>query len=91
MIKRFKLGGVDWRVVQDSKRMDDLNLLGLCEHWKALITINEDANIDIVNETIYHEVIHAILRTMNRLELNEDEEFVQSFAALLYQFEKTKK
>jgi hypothetical protein len=45
----------------------------------------------MMEETIYHEVVHGILNTIDRHDLSEDENFVQNFAVLLHQFEKTKK
>ena len=91
-IKEFTLGGVKWKVKADNKRMDDMDLFGLCESSRSLISIYTDkVNDDAVEMTVWHEVTHSILRSMDRLELNADEEFVQGLALLLHQFDKTRK
>lgn len=91
MISKFVLGGVNWSIKVDNDRLDDLGLLGLCEHSKSLITIHDGIKSnDLIEETLYHEVIHAILDSIGEHELSKNEEFVQKFALLLYQFEKTK-
>ena len=92
MINKFKLGAVDWNVIIDSDRLDDLDLMGICEHKKALISVN--GNVDsqqMIEQTLYHEVVHCILDSLDETELSGNEEFVQKFALLLYQFEQTKK
>jgi len=45
----------------------------------------------MVDQTLYHEVIHSILDTMGEYELSKNETFVQNFSVLLHQFVKTKK
>lgn len=41
--------------------------------------------------TYYHELIHMILFTMGEEKLNKKESFVDMFASLLYQHERSKK
>ena len=92
MITEFYLGGVKWDVVIDNERLDDLKLLGLCEMPKSRISVyDKGINTDLVNQTLYHEVIHAILESMSEHTLSQNEEFVQKFALLLHQFETSKK
>lgn len=93
MISKFNLGAVEWIVKTDNDRLDDLGLLGLCEHSKATITLFNDDKVskDIVDQTLYHEVVHAILNILGEDKLNTNEEFVQKVSLLLHQFEKTKK
>ena len=91
MISKFKLGAVEWNVKVDNDRMDDLGLMGLCEFPKSLISMcDKFESKDAIEQTLYHEVVHAILTTMGYSELNNNEEFVQQFSVLLHQFEKTK-
>lgn len=91
MIREFNLGAIRWVVKEDNARLEDLKLLGLCEFPKSLISIYSDKiDDDLIQQTIYHEVIHAILDTMGESELSENDKFVQGFAILLHQFEKTK-
>jgi hypothetical protein len=92
MIKKFTLGAVDWKVKIDNKRLDDLRIMGLCEFPKSLISIHDDIESrDLIDQTLYHEVIHAILDSIGEHELSDNEDFVQKFAILLHQFEATKK
>ena len=92
MISRFSLGGVKWKVVVDNKRLDDMGLLGLCEHSKSLITLYDGLrNPELTDQTLYHEVVHAILDSIGEYELSQNEKFVQQFAVLLHQFETSKK
>jgi len=44
-----------------------------------------------IRKTFLHELIHFILCKMKRTELNSDEDFVDTFANLLLQFEKSTK
>ena len=55
--------------------------------------IDRDKWIDksLVDQTIYHEVVHAILESMGEDALSGNDKFVQNFALLLHQFETTKK
>ena len=45
---------------------------------------------DSMEQTLYHEVVHAILDELGYSKLSRDETFVQGFSLLLHQFEKTK-
>lgn len=91
MIKEFTLGGVRWSVKTDNPELDDLHLLGLCEFPKSSISVYEKGiDKNLVNQTLYHEVVHAILESMGENELSSNDKFVQGFALLLHQFETTK-
>ena len=48
-------------------------------------------NKEQLRQTFLHELVHFILMKLNKLELNKDEAFVDSFADLLLQFEKSSK
>ena len=92
MINEFTLGGVKWTIKIDESRLDDLKLLGLCEFPKSLISIYEKGiHKSLIEQTIYHEVVHAILESMGENELSSNDKFVQNFAILLHQFEISKK
>jgi hypothetical protein len=91
MIREFILGGVKWTVKEDESRLDDLKLLGLCEFQKSLISIYvKEIDKNLVEQTLYHEVVHAILDSIGESELSSNDKFVQNFALLLHQFEITK-
>ena len=94
--KKFTLGAVEWTVSFDNDRMKDMTTYGLCDHHKSEITLQDTDGKDkrtelSIEQTLYHELIHAILDTLREYELSKNEEFVQKFSVLLHQFEKTKK
>jgi len=92
MIKEFTLGAVKWEVEIDNSRMDDARSYGLCVPERSMIYLqDEKRKEDMVDQTLYHEAIHAILDTMGEYELSANEKFVQNFSVLLHQFDKTKK
>ena len=91
MIKKFQLGAVNWEVKVDNDRLDDLNLIGLCETSKSLISLHDGINSELMEQTFYHELVHAILNSLSRQDLSNDEVLVQGIAVLLHQFESTKK
>jgi hypothetical protein len=92
MIKEFTLGGIKWTIKEDESKLDELNLLGLCEFPLSLISIyHKGIDKKLVEQTIYHEVVHAILESIGENELSANDKFVQNFALLLHQFEITKK
>lgn len=45
----------------------------------------------MVKKAFYHELVHAILSTLERRDYSDDEILVDNMAQLLSQFEKTKK
>ncbi len=95
MIKEFKLGGVTWSVNVDRERMDIEECIGLTVHNEQTIYLTDRykgqrIEPDSIDQTLYHEVVHAILDTLGYCELSSDETFVHSFSTLLHQFEMTK-
>lgn len=45
-------------------------------------------NEQMTQQTFFHELVHAIMFTMGKL--NHDEEFTDAFGSLLHQYERTK-
>jgi len=83
----FKVGGQQMEV-RRVERSDD-NCMGICHTTCGIIEI-----ADVVNKqdkqsdsskvnTFYHELTHAILKTMGESELNENEKFVCCFSSFL--------
>lgn len=96
MIKSFKLGAVTWDVNFNNDRTASQDALGLCSYVEASIYVAEKArgklvDLEVQEQTVYHEVIHAMLDAIGYNELGEDEKFVNSMGTLLHQFIKTKK
>lgn len=95
--KTFKLGGITWKVKFRKKLLNEKRdeLRGQCDWDKSTIylaTTDDGRAIpeDMQTQTLYHEVIHAILVTMDH-PLKYEEPFVQTFSTFLHQFETTKK
>lgn len=92
-IKSFKLGAREYNI----KKVEHIDETGLGRTYspRGLILLANTCNgkelpNDSIEQTLYHEVTHAILDELGYYELSSDEKFVQSFSLLLHQFEKTK-
>ena len=84
MATTFSLAGAIW-TVEFAAYLDDM---GKCDPEKQLISIRSGMNVQSTEQTFYHELVHAIMFTMGRL--NHDEEFTDAFGALLHQYQRTK-
>jgi len=96
MIRKFKLGAVDWTVKVKNDKLNDIEAYGQCSYSESNIILQTESRglkraDTAIDHTIYHEVVHAILDTMSEHDLSNNEKFVQQFALLLHQFEVTKK
>lgn len=76
----FSLAGCEWRV----KNSPDISEMGYCNPSQQLIMIQAGMSEQTYAATFYHELVHAILFTMGKLDHNE--EFVDAFGALLHQY-----
>ena len=84
--KRMTVGGVDYVV----NIKDVLNYNEYFGYWKPQGTIDIASGVegDRISEsrmrtTFWHELTHAILDRMGRTDLNDSEEFVNTFSAFL--------
>jgi hypothetical protein len=62
------------------------NKIKLCEIFKGDKLPN-----DMIEQSLWHEIVHQILNKMNKFELSGNEVFVQTFSLLLHQAIKTLK
>jgi hypothetical protein len=95
MINSFKLGAVTWDVELNSEKTASQTALGLCSYIEARIYIAQRARGEQVakavqEQTLHHEVIHAMLDAIGYDDLGQDEKFVNSMGTLLHQFIETK-
>ena len=51
----------------------------------------EEGNDEFVTHTFLHELVHALLEASSKPRLSKNEAFVDSLAAVLHQYMKTKK
>lgn len=92
MIKEFKLGGCTWEVKVDNKSTDVADIYGQCNFTNKYIIINDKRRDEAIEQTIWHEIVHAILREMEfGSEMTYDESFVNRLAVCLHQIDKTRK
>jgi len=87
----FKLTITDWSVLIFPSLEDDN--LGECDATENQIRLAEESDEHILvlekrNETFFHELVHAVLYEMEH-NMTNNETFVQTMGALLYQFIKS--
>lgn len=80
----FDLAGSKWSVAY----LAHMEEMGKCDPEKQTIFLRMDMNKQTTEQTFYHELVHAILFTMGKL--NHDEEFVDTFGAFLHQYQITR-
>ncbi len=84
--KSFRLMGHTYRVeVVDEKDWLEDDDVGACHHERHLILIRANQDDSAKQHTFCHELVHAILGRMGENELDDDEQFVDVFGALLHQ------
>lgn len=85
--KRFHVGGQDIEV--QSVDICENSCVGDCWLAQGVIQIADYASRGVKQSetsklnTFYHELTHAILRTMGETELNDNEKFVCTFSGFL--------
>lgn len=84
LVTTFQLAGFDWTI----RYIEGLADFGTCNPSTQEILIRAGMNKQITDQTLCHELVHAILFTMGKS--NHDEEFTDAFGSLLHQYEKTK-
>lgn len=91
----FKLNGKKILVEFDDDYCEEQGYLGEADFDLRLITLaTKDGNKKLpkseIHKTFYHELMHLILDAANRHQLKYNEDFVDTVALLLYEFERTK-
>lgn len=86
--KKVKVGE-NWYSVDIADTMRDRMYMGEVHYAKRTITLARKSyhgvplKLSALHETFWHELTHAILESMNRTELNNDEDFVEEFSSRL--------
>ena len=86
--KKVKVGE-NWYSVDIADTMRDRMYMGEVHYAKRTITRARKSyhgvplKLSALHETFWHELTHAILESMDRTELNNDENFVEEFSARL--------
>lgn len=84
--KKFRLGGVDYTVKQ-VEHCGNYDNFGFWKSQGIIEIANQAGGYDVSDskkrQTFLHELTHAILFTMRKDELNDDESFVNIFSSFL--------
>lgn len=95
--EKFKLSGKTIKVIVDDDYCQQENCLGEADFTERLITLSSyDSGIKKKlskkekEQTFFHELVHMILDSMGKDRLKYDEDFVDTFAMRLHEYERTK-
>lgn len=101
MIKKFTVGGVEYKVSEVTQILDKFSgkiLYGYHDPVSAEIKVAKNLSEkpisqDMQNITLWHEVLHACLDSMNwNFESQEiEEDFIERLSRALYEYEKTRR
>lgn len=86
--KKVKVGN-NWYSVDIADTMRDRMYMGEVHYAKRTITLARKSyhgvplKLSALQETFWHELTHAILESMDRTALNNDEHFVEEFSSRL--------
>lgn len=89
--KSFMIGPHEIKVSYSKDMLPTKQLAGDCNSFYNTIRLAENDLIPQtqVEQSFYHEKIHMILDNMERKDLSSEEDFVDLFAMLLLQSDKT--
>jgi|ERR1039457_2584613 hypothetical protein len=93
--ERFRLNGKTYIVIIDDDYCDSEKAYGEADFTTNTITLcgkykGKKLRKIIREKTFIHELVHQILHSMNKTQLKWNEDFVETFADRLYEYEKTK-
>lgn len=86
--KKLKVGD-NWYSVDVAESMRERMYMGEVHYGKRTITLARKSyhgiplKLSALHETFWHELTHAILESMGRTDLDNDENFVEEFSARL--------
>lgn len=86
----FKLVNRTYKVKKLGKELAEKKY-GDCDKEKALIRVYPGSTKENTEHTFYHELVHALLWATTKPKLSDNEDFVDSLAAMIHQYEQTKK
>lgn len=91
--KKFTLGGTEYSVEISDSSIDN-NVVAQVSYPEALVSVSSKSKGKRCTEaymeaSFYHELVHAMLETMGKHTLSDDEELVEGLANQLHQFMKT--
>lgn len=85
MLEKIKIGGMEYQVKEvEFDKSDDNVILGECRFEKAEILINENLSDSRKEQTLFHEMVHAMLFESGSNEY-DNEELVNQLGLIMYQ------
>jgi len=89
MVEVIGILGVDYTVQEVACISKDTFLYGEIDFVNQIIKIDKSLTSNKKEQTLLHEILHAILEELGLQEINQNEEAVQSISAVLYHLLKT--
>ena len=80
MVDRIKIGGINYKVIEDDKIMIENSRLGEINHRNIEIKVTRHQDEEVKRLTLIHEAMHALLLYMGEYQKHDDEQFVERFA-----------
>ena len=74
----IRVAGRDWSVV--TADLSDIQAVGLCDPAAHTITLHPDQSLVNEQDTLLHEVMHAVLRQQGRTYTASEERYVTALA-----------
>lgn len=85
MLKKVKVGGVTYKITNEKNpHMDGAVCYGVCDQKELTITMNSDLNEQRYNQTLIHEIMHAVMDEAG-LDLEDEEDIVNRISLVWYQ------
>ena len=85
MLEKVKIGGMEYDIEQVKfDEDDDVTILGECHYEQPKILINSESSTKRKEQTLIHEIAHAMLFEVGAPEY-EDEELVNRIGMIMYQ------
>ncbi len=82
----MKICGVNYEIVEEDDIFNsDGNHFGQIDYMKGKIYLNKNLSDDVKQETLCHEITHALLVYIGRQDLSNDEPFVQALGNAIHQ------
>ena len=83
---KVEICGIPYLVVEKEDVFDATAAhYGQVDFLNCVITINKNMAPELKNQTVCHEMVHAILTNLGYSEQSDDEQFVQALASAINQ------
>jgi len=88
--EKIQIGGVTWDIVKDNGAMDRARRYGECNYSLSIINYQDEVDgkkrkKGAIEETVIHELLHAVLNSVGEIDLSSNEKFVSQTSGLLHQ------